>query len=225
MNAKYPKTPHLPWSPNCRQDDKRLKNVKHLLEHEIIFTEKMDGTNLCMTNKVLYARSHEAVPRHWTFDYAKATHGWIKHKIPGNVSVFCEYLYAVHSVEYDKLPDYLMVFAVRDDLTGQWASWPGVVMWAQKLGLPTVPVLSHHGAFEDEVGLRTVSELHGRLPSDHTKDNIPPEGCVARLTREVKSDADFKKTLAKWVRKNHVQPGAEHWMHKHIKINKLAPKK
>ena len=38
MSAKYPRTPHLPWSPGASADDKRLSSADHLLDRRIVIT-------------------------------------------------------------------------------------------------------------------------------------------------------------------------------------------
>ncbi len=40
--AKYPRTPHLPWSPGGTRDDRRLASVSRLLDQELVITEKLD---------------------------------------------------------------------------------------------------------------------------------------------------------------------------------------
>src|SRR5687767_3656611 len=114
MSAKYPRSFHLPWSPGGTSDDKRLADVTALLGVELVISEKCDGSNLTYTRKHVFSRSHSGPPAHPSFDFAKATHGRLAHLISENLSVFCEYCYAVHSIEYDALPDYSLVFGVRD---------------------------------------------------------------------------------------------------------------
>ena len=38
--GNYPKTPHLPFSPGVNPDDTRISDCKHLLEAEVVVTEK-----------------------------------------------------------------------------------------------------------------------------------------------------------------------------------------
>lgn len=64
MSAKYPRTPHLPWSPGGTRDDKRLTVLDQLYGRTLVFTEKLDGSNLCLTADAVYARSHSGAPRH-----------------------------------------------------------------------------------------------------------------------------------------------------------------
>src|SRR5688572_10755415 len=137
MSAKYPRSFHLPWSPGGISDDKRMRSVSGLLGVELVITEKCDGSNLTYTRRQVFSRSHAGPPAHPSFALAKATHGALSHRISEGISVFCEYCYAVHSIQYTRLPGYSLVFGVRDDSTGRWWDWDSVVAQASDLGLPT----------------------------------------------------------------------------------------
>jgi hypothetical protein len=47
MSEKYPKTPHLPFSPGVFSDDITLdsKHCTQFLNKEVVITEKLDGGN------------------------------------------------------------------------------------------------------------------------------------------------------------------------------------
>ena len=89
----------------------------------------------------MYARSHANVPTHPSFDLLKALHSQVKHLITPDYQVFGEWVFAVHSLAYDKLPGYFLAFGVRDLRTNRWASWDNVEATASGLAVPTVPVL------------------------------------------------------------------------------------
>lgn len=216
VSAKYPRTFHFPWSPGGTSDDKRLSDVSRLVGVEIILTEKCDGSNLTYTRKNVFSRSHSGPPSHASFDLAKATHGRIAHLLSEGISVFCEYCYAVHSISYTALPQYSLVFGVRDDVNGLFWDWDMVVAQAADLGLPTVPVL-FRGVVASAEELQTLTERLSREPSTF---GGPREGVVARVTAQF-PEAEFGKNLAKWVRKDHVQTD-EHWLHQAIVAQRLA---
>lgn len=218
MSAKYPRSFHLPWSPGGTSDDKRLRDVSALLGVEIVATEKCDGSNLTYTRTSVFSRSHSGPPAHPSFDLAKATHGKIAHLVSPGLSVFCEYCYAVHSIAYTSLPDYSLVFGVRDDESGLWWDWDMTVIQAADLGLPTVPLL-YRGTVSTEAELIQLTESLAKQPSAFGGQR---EGVVVRRASSF-PDADFSKNLGKWVRKDHVQTD-EHWMHQAIVPQKLAPK-
>lgn len=216
MSAKYPRSFHLPWSPGGTSDDRRLSDVAGLVGVEIVVTEKCDGSNLAYTRRAVFSRSHAGPPAHPSFALAKATHGRIAHLLSEGISVFCEYCYAVHSIVYDRLPDYSLVFGVRDDVEGQWWGWDMTAAQAADLGLPTVPVL-FRGAVASEAELRALTEDLARAPSALGSAR---EGVVVRRAGPF-PDAEFPRSLGKWVRKDHVQTD-EHWMHQPIVPQKLA---
>lgn len=216
MSAKYPRSFHLPWSPGGTSDDKRLRDVSALIGAELVITEKCDGSNLTYTRHHVFSRSHSGPPAHPSFDLAKATHGRIAHLLSEGLSVFCEYCYAVHSIAYASLPDFSLVFGVRDDVTGLWWDWDMTAAQAADLGLPTVPVL-FRGAVSTEEELRALTEKLAREPSLFGGQR---EGVVVRRAGQFE-DSAFSRSLGKWVRKDHVQTD-EHWMHQAITPQRLT---
>ena len=216
MSAKYPRSLHLPWSPGGTSDDKRMADVSSLLDVPLVITEKCDGSNLTYTRTAVFSRSHSGPPGHPSFDLAKATHARIAHELSLGLSLFCEYCYAVHSITYDALPDYSLVFGARDDREGRWWDWDMVVAQAADLGLPTVPEL-HRGQVSTA---RELEALTLSLASQPSVFGGPREGVVVRHAGEFR-DADFQRSLAKWVRSDHVTTD-EHWMHQNIRPQRLA---
>ncbi len=215
VSAKYPRSFHLPWSPGGTSDDKRLRDVSRLVGAEIVVTEKCDGSNLAYTRAHVFSRSHSGPPAHPSFAIAKATHAQLAHELPDDLSVFCEYCYAVHSIEYDALPGFSLVFGVRDDARGHWWSWDEVTAQAEALALPTVPVL-FRGIAKTERELRALTES---LSAEPSRFGGVREGVVVRRA-EGFDDAAFPRSLGKWVRKDHVTTD-EHWMHQAVKPQRL----
>ena len=210
MSPKYPRTFHLPWSPGGTNDDKRLERAGHLVGEPLTITVKMDGSNVCLEQNAVYARSHNGSPSHPSFDMLKQLHAQIKHLIPEKAQIFGEWLYARHSIAYNDLPNYLMVFGVRHLDQNYWASWEEVEVWAEELGVPTVPVLATEKVFGSEEDLR-----------NYTLRQVRPdrEGVVVRLFEEFLDDR-FHMSVAKWVRFNHVQAD-DHWAHREMARNGL----
>jgi hypothetical protein len=216
VSAKYPRSFHLPWSPGGTSDDKRLRDVSRLVGTEVVITEKCDGSNLTYTRTSVFSRSHAGPPGHPSFDLAKATHARIGHQLSPGLSLFCEFCYAVHSIEYDALPDYSLVFGARDDETGTWWDWDMVTAQARDVGLPTVPVL-----FRGVVaGERDLEALTTSLAAEPSAFGGLREGVVVRRAGDF-ADAAFSTSIGKWVRKGHVQTD-EHWQHQAIRPQRLA---
>lgn len=212
---KYPRTYHFPFSPGATNDDKVLQNIDHLLNVPLIITEKMDGSNVCLSKEGCFARSHNGPPTHRSFGRYKALHASIKHLIPNNLSLYGEWCFAKHSIYYDKLPAFFLLFGIKD--TNGWGSWSGVEYWAKNLGLVTVPVIHHNITFE------TVGSLESFITGEATKVSecgVTREGVVVRFRMGLPPDADFSQFIVKWVRKDHVQT-SDHWKHQEIVRNQL----
>ena len=211
MSAKYPRTAHLPWSPGGTNDDRRLKSVDHFLGQSLVVTEKLDGSNLCMTSEAIFARSHSGPPSHPSFDPAKAVWASGRHLLVENHSYFGEWCFAVHSIEYETLPSYFHLFGIRDDTLGRWLSWDAVDFLAREPGFSTVPVLA-------KLLANTSKELQDpieKLAQEPSVYGPTREGIVVRVAREF-GDDQFSLQCAKWVRANHVQTD-DHWKHQEIR--------
>lgn len=216
MSAKYPRSPHLPWSPGGTRDDKRLLNVASLLNQEIVITEKLDGSNLAFTKHYVFARSHSGPPSHPSFNWAKALHAQVQSAISAGLTLFGEYCHAVHSIEYRGLPSYFFLFGVREDETDFWWDWDLVEEQARTLGVPTAPVL-FRGTVGDERTLKDVTEELARKPSCYGPDR---EGVVVRRSSGFAGE-DFANAVAEYVRAGHVT-SSEHWMLQQIRVQPMT---
>ncbi len=198
---KYPRTYHFPFSEGATNDDRIQADWQGILQHELVLTEKLDGENSCIKANGVYARSHGAVNRN---PWAKPVWDiWerVGHTL-GDLHIFGENMYAVHSLEYADLAHYFYVFAIRDGET--WLSWNEVLEYAHLLDLPVAPVIQR--GYFDEQSLKTFIEQHQRNGSQLGGAS---EGVVCRLAAAF-PDAAFAENVLKYVRKNHVQTD-EHW--------------
>ena len=203
---KYPRTYHFPFSPGLGSDDKVFDDFEDYFKNrKVVITEKMDGENTTIYKDMCHARSIDSKHR----DY----HSWLLSYIPSfqymlkdNERVCGEYLYAKHSIYYDDLPCYFMVFSIWQDK--QCLSWEDTVKRCKELGLITVPVL-YQGEYDEgkiQECIRVVKSHNG-------------EGIVMRLASDYRYD-DFTKSIVKYVRANHVQTD-EHWSNQTIVKNQL----
>lgn len=216
MSDKYPRSAHLPWSPGGTSDDKRMVAVSGLIGVELVITEKCDGSNLTYTREHVFARSHGGPPAHPSFALAKATQATLASHLAEGISVFCEYCYAVHSIEYHSLPGYSLVFGVRSDALDLWWDWDRVTALASELSLPTVPVL-FRGSVKTK---RELQRLTNALAQEPSSFGGPREGVVVR-TAAAFPNAEFRRCLGKWVRQDHVQTD-EHWQSQTIRVQPLG---
>src|SRR5271170_143481 len=131
-SPKYNRTPHLPWSAGRGADDKVATSVEFLLEHHLVITEKLDGSNTSLEKEGCFARTHAGPPTHKSFDGLKALHAGLKHNLIYGMQYFGEWCYAKHSIEYKELPGYFLLFGVRalDDFDNEEGRWMGPNCWA-----------------------------------------------------------------------------------------------
>ena len=215
-SPKYNRTFHFPWSPGGTSDDKIAASIDSLLNVDIVITEKIDGSNTSLESGGCFARTHSGPPSHDSFDGLKAMHATIKYKIPEGIQLFGEWCFALHSIAYNELPGYFLLFNVRDLERGSmWASWDEVEMWAEEVGVPTVPVL-FKGQVSNEKELRQLVESLMIQPS---RCGGIREGVVARISTAF-ADNEFSNCVMKCVRANHVQT-SDHWKDQEIIRNKL----
>lgn len=215
QSQKYGRTYHYPFSPGTTSDDRfnytyweDISKLTHLVQ-----TEKLDGENNCLSATGVYARSH-ATPTTspWT---AQLRERWelMKNDL-GDVELFGENLFAVHSIEYKRIEEYFFVFAVR--IKDMWLSWEEVKFYAQLFDLPSVPELKI-----DIVAELTEDALEKSIVEMAQQDSIfgsmdaatgldcTREGVVSRNMNEYPV-AEFAHNVFKYVRKGHVQTD-EHW--------------
>jgi len=216
--VKCPRTYHFAFSLGATNDDKIAKDINGILGKEVVITEKMDGSNVCLEREKCFARSHSGSPTHESFDMLKAIHAGIKFIIPDSYQIFGEWCYAQHTIFYDSLPNYLLIFGVREINQMTWLSWDDVEYWAEQIGTCTVPLLERW-VVSNEKELQEKVELLSANPSAYGKEK---EGVVVKLAGRFNNDL-FDKSALKAVRAGHVC--GEHWLTKDIIQNKLKTKR
>lgn len=192
---KYPRTYHLFNSEGTTSDDKTHLPTWNLKGLNVIVTEKMDGENTTMTRDKIHARSLDS-NNHPSRNWVKGLWGNIKHEIPEGWRICGENLYAKHSIHYQNLPSYFLVFSIWNE-NNFALSWNETEEWCNLLGLISVPVL-YQGTWKDDL-INFSSKLDLNIQ----------EGFVIRNTNSFHY-SDFQKNVAKWVRKGHVQTD-KHW--------------
>lgn len=203
---KYPRTVHHPYSDSITEDDRTLKDTTHFEDKEIVITIKADGENFTGYNDYCHARSIDSL-NHESRNWAKQFHFSIAHDIPEGFRYCAENLYAKHSIHYTNLKSYIYGFQMwNKDIC---LSWDETLEWFELLGIEPVEEV-YRGFYSDKI----VKDLFDNL--DKTKE----EGLVIRLASEFKYK-DFKKSVAKLVRKDHIADGSNHWRFKRITPNEL----
>jgi hypothetical protein len=207
--VKYPRTPHLPWSPGRTGDDILLDSIQHLEKlKDVVVTEKLDGENTTLYRDYLHARSVDSAS-HASRNWLKRFHAEMSYKIPADMRICGENLFAKHSIFYNALTSYFYVFAVFQN--DACLAWDETVEWCQKLELEPAPIL-YRGKW-DEKKLRACWRGVSRFGEEQ-------EGYVVRNAASF-SYADFKSNVAKYVRASHVRT-TKHWKRGIIVSNQLS---
>lgn len=211
--TKYSRTFHFSFSPGTTSDDRINWNWWDDISalQNISYQEKLDGEGRMISQNGIFARSH----------IEPTQNPWAKHLIPrwqsikndlGNLQIFGEDLYAIHSIEYYRLSEHFFVFGVRREDT--WVSWEEAKFYANFFDFPTVP--------EFQMGEFTTKEQFETLITKavsgssffeshdvHTGEPCPMEGMVVKNADEFREE-DFASNVLKIVRKGHVQTDS-HW--------------
>lgn len=196
-HVKYPRTPHMPWSPGMNDDDRVVDSMDRFKGKRVIVTRKMDGENTTMYQDHFHARSVDS-PNHPSRSWAKNFWSTISADIPPMWRVCAENLYAQHSIAYDDLDSFLLGFSIWNE-RNKCLDWDATTEWFELLNMQMVPVL-YDGIYDEEL----VKSLW--QPSDWETS----EGLVMRLAEEF-DYADFRYSIVKFVREKHVQTN-KHWM-------------
>lgn len=181
--VKYPRTYHLPWTEKMGKDDKKVKSMDHYRGRRVIVTEKMDGEATTMYNDHTHARSVDSGP-----DIARQAvrvlWGRMGYQIPDEWRICGENLWEEHTIKYNDLPTYFMVYSIWDE-RNYALSWDETVAYSEMLGLTTVPVL-YDGIYDEDLIRGLKSQIEGR------------EGYVIRLADEFPFH-QFRNSIAKFV--------------------------
>lgn len=202
---KYPRTPHLPWSPGFTHDDVRNKTVNQFNGKHVVVTEKMDGENTTMYANCIHARSVDS-RHHASRDWVKALHARVGHGIPKGWRLCGENVFAKHSIYYEQLSSYFFMFSMWDE-GNTCLHWDETKEWAELLGL-CMPKELYIGKWDSQ------------WFKDHDVDMAVSEGYVVRLVDSFDFGM-FDRSVAKWVRPSHVSTD-KHWMHAEVVPNKLG---
>lgn len=208
--CKYSRTYHLPFSQSKTDDDKTLDSVTQFENKEVVVTLKYDGEGSSLYKDDLHARSLE-YKRHPSRNRLRVLHANIKHLIPDGWRICGENLQAKHSIHYQNLPDFFLVFSIWDE-RNVCLSWDDTCLYAGTFDLQTVPVL-YRGIWNEEL----IKNLHKPI---HNGDEC--EGFVVRLAGEFHYK-NFRNCTGKFVRGSHVTT-SNHWAYETMVENKICLK-
>lgn len=223
MNAfvRYPHTPHLTWlSSKPPRADKVLSadEVASLLAGAIVVEEKIDGANIGLSvnhageirvqNRGDYLRREHAHPQFgplWA--WLKTREKALVEFLSPHRTLFGEWCYAVHTVPYDRLPDWFLGFDVFDHANAEFWDSARRDTLLSELELHHVPQLA--------TGTFTTTQLKELIGTSKV-GRYPMEGIVVR-----QESLGHTTLRAKVVRKEFAQATDRHWSQKPIRRNRL----
>ncbi len=220
---RFPHTPHITWlGEGTPRDDKVLSHIEaeNLLVAVVVVEEKIDGANLGISvnqdGELRLQNRGDYLREPFTGQFKKLS-TWITPRKNDLISMlgdtlilFGEWCAARHSVAYDRLPDWFLVFDIYDSSTRRFWSTKRRNELAALLDLPVVSELSR--------GITTLPSLKDLVlnnPSRYRGGMM--EGLVIRQESE-----DWLETRAKLVRPDFTQAIDEHWRRRAIEWNGLA---
>jgi len=219
---RFSHTPHLAWlGADAPRDDKVLdpSEAKALLAGSVLVEEKLDGANLGLSltddgelraqNRGQYLQEPHAgqfsrLPA-WLAQHGEA----IRAVLRPELLLFGEWCAARHSLDYDALPDWFLLFDVYDRNSGKfWSSTRRNALAAQA-GLKVVPQV-----FCGRTSVKELIQQVQNMPSHYR--NGPLEGLVIR-----RESADWCEARAKLVRAGFTQAIEQHWRRRVIEWNRV----
>lgn len=212
MFIKYEKTPHVDQKGKFFLSK---KEIQALLAGEVVIEEKMDGANagIIRHKSGFHLQKRGSLvgqSEHEQFGYF---HNWANVQnyekimaIPVGYLVYGELLRVVHTIVYDSLPDYFLVFDVWDG--DNFLNYKQRQLFCSDLGFHMVPLIA--------TGNFTKNELFKMIPKESAYGSMA-EGIV------VKRYSKNNYIRAKIVKPNFIQTieESDHWTHGPIRINKL----
>jgi atypical dual specificity phosphatase len=215
MFVKYEKTYHVfPVTSKYNLDN---TTFKRLLAGEVVVEEKMDGSN---TGIIRHSKGFSLQKRnslvgpsvHEQFDYFYNWANTVAYdrimSVPGGYLIYGELLYAVHHIVYDRLPEYFLVFDIRDN--GSWLNYNERAEFCQEHGFHMVPLVAR-GAF-------TADELHSIVPVKSAYGALAEGVVVKRYAKH----GYFRGKIVKPGFIKVLEEDDEHWSRKGVRRNGLA---
>lgn len=220
---RFPNTPHIAWlGEGVPRGDKLLsgREVSELLAGEVLVEEKIDGANLGISvgtdgriraqNRGNYLAAPYAAQFSRLNTWVAAREREFIAELGENLMLFGEWCAARHSLRYDALPDWFLLFDVYDRTVARFWSTRRRNEFANILRMHVVPEISR-GRFS----LRTLEELLSGSTS-RFRDG-PMEGLVVR-----RESNEWCETRAKLVRAEFLGIN-EHWRSRRLEWNRVQP--
>lgn len=252
---KYPRTPHVAGS-RLQPGDEDLTQVPlaDLADHFLVVERKIDGANAGISfdrtgQLLLQSRGHFLAggprERHFALlkSWASAHRSWLWDALGPRFVLYGEWLYAKHTVFYDRLPHYFLVFDVFD-------TWSDVFLDTLTReymfdGYPLVHAPVVWRGFGRDLGPEELTPLMGRSPFKSTiwreslraaaaRAGVEPEEALSHTDPSDDDEGLFIKVeeggatvgRLKWIRPSFLTSILDqdsHWLNRPVIPNQLAP--
>ncbi len=219
---RYPHTPHIAWLAEGQpRDDKVLSPIEAtlFLADEIVVEEKLDGANLGFSigpDGGMRAQNRgQYLLAPFTGQFARLDAWLTVHQdrlfdmLTESLIVFGEWCAARHSLNYDRLPDWWLMFDVYDRNSRQFWSTQRRNELASAMRATAVPCI-HRGRV-------SLAQLQGWLAGEFSQFR---EGAVEGLVLR-REDSLWLKERAKLVRPGFTQAIAQHWRERPLEWNRV----
>jgi len=191
------------------------KETKLLLGGNVIILEKLDGANVgIIRHKDIFRLQKRGslvdTSEHEQYNYFKAwsTQNYLKlMSLPKDLIMYGELMRCVHTIVYNKLPDWVCVFAVWSNKKREYLPWKEVVNITNQAGLSTVPFVAQDCFFKEQ--------LYSLIPKVSEYGVEKAEGIVVWNYRQ---QLRGKIVLPEFVKRMDEE---DHWTHGLIRINSL----
>lgn len=225
---EFPRTRHIPFEPNASKDDKvaSVREFEELLASgmNITIEEKVDGANCGITildgEPVIRNRNHILSKNYtgtrtpakmqfaaiWTWYYNNQDKFIKLQEILGfTACVYGEWLYARHSINYDRLPSWFVAFDVYDYNERKYISPLRYRPALLEAGFEVVPPMEFSQITEKS--LKSMRDGKTAFSENEDKEGIYLKAC----------DGEFIIERLKMVRPGFIQ--GEHWNKKELVKN------
>jgi len=221
MFRKFEKTPRI-LVPQIDIKGKLFlsdKEAKLLLGNKVTILEKLDGANVGIIRHrdTFYLQKRGSLvstSEHVQYNFFK---GWSMQNydklmsLPKDHIVYGELMRCVHSIYYDKLPDWVCMFTIWSNKKKEYLPWSEVLNIVTNCGLCTVPVV-------DE-GYFNKIDLYNLIPKVSKYGTEKAEGIVLWNHRH---QLRGKIVLPEFVK--HLDE-VDHWTHGPIRLNYVGGKR
>lgn len=219
---RFPHTPHLVWlGEGSPRSDKILSvsEASALLRGNVVVEEKLDGANLGFSLtpdgflQIQNRGGYLTTPyvgqfsrlSAWLAQHSESLYSVLKPEL----IIFGEWCAARHSLEYQYLPDWFILFDVYDQKEGRFWSTSRRNALAVSIGIMVVPKIMF--------GKFSINELKKLTNSmDSQFRDGPLEGVVIRS-----ESSEWCDSRAKLVRPGFIQDIEKHWRKRRIEWNSL----